>query len=102
MVATMGRHAENPDVQEKASGALANLAQGHPENMERIKRAGVGRGQTSSWPASKVRCAPGAVVQMVHHHPRQPGATLPPPALYQSGTPMPTSDCAVQELGQLQ
>ncbi len=47
MVAAMGRHAENSDVQEKACGALANLAHGHPENEERIKRAGAGRGQVS-------------------------------------------------------
>ena len=37
---------------------------------------------------------PGAVLQMHDHHRRQLGATLPPHAL---GTPMPTSDYAVQE-----
>jgi hypothetical protein len=35
---------------------------------------------------------------MHDHHPRQPEATLPPHALDHSGTPMPTSDYAVQGL----
>jgi hypothetical protein len=39
---------------------------------------------------------------MDDHRRMQPGATLPPHALYHSGTPMPTSDYAVQELGQRQ
>ena len=42
--------------------------------------------------------APGAVLQRHDHHSRQPGATLPPHALDHSGTPMLTSDYAVQGL----
>ena len=41
-------------------------------------------------------------MQMDDHHRRQPGATLPPHALDHPGTPMTTSDYAVQELGQHQ
>ena len=38
----MGRHADNAKVQEYACGALYNLAANHPENQQRIKRAGAG------------------------------------------------------------
>jgi hypothetical protein len=52
----------------------------------------------SSWPASngEVRHA---VLQMDDHHRRQPGATLPPHALYHPGTTMPTCEYAVHGLG---
>jgi len=40
-----------------------------------------------------------AIAKEVGDHRRQPGATLPPHALDHSGTPIPTSDYAVQELG---
>jgi hypothetical protein len=32
----MGRHAESPDVQKHAAGALGNLADNHPENKRKI------------------------------------------------------------------
>jgi hypothetical protein len=32
----MGRHAENPDVQKNACGALVNIATNHPENQAKI------------------------------------------------------------------
>ncbi len=42
VVTAMRRHAENAKVQERACGALRNLAANHPENQQRIKRAGAG------------------------------------------------------------
>ncbi len=43
VVTAMRCHAESSKLQEAACGALNNLASNHPENQQRIKRAGAGK-----------------------------------------------------------